>query len=67
MLTKTKIIRKKKSKKKKKKKNVWTYGPGTATINLKELHTITSEIIDATDGRETNCDFKSSAEIVKQS
>ncbi len=52
-------------------KNVWAYGPGEAT-NLKEIHAVTSEIIDATDGRRTdgrrtNFDFMSSADIVKQS
>ena len=41
--------------------------------NLKGIHAITSEIIDATDGRatddrrRTNFDFMSSADIVKQS
>ncbi len=44
---------------------------GTNYQNLKESHTIISEIIDATDGRRTdgrrtNFDFMSSADIVKE-
>ncbi len=35
-----------------KKKNVWTYGPlGATTKNLKEIHAMTLEIINATGGR----------------
>ncbi len=73
MLTKTKNIRKKfhffflfKNE-----RNDWAYGQGEVTTKiLKEIHAITSEIIDATDGRtdeRTNFDFMSSADIVKQS
>ncbi len=40
---------------------------GSHNENLKEIHAIGSEIIDATDGRRTNFDFMSSADIVKQS
>ncbi len=45
---------------------------GKPQLNMKEIHTITSEIIDTTDGRRTdgrrtNFDFMSSADIVKQS
>ncbi len=54
MLTKTKNIRKKK------RLGVWPRGS-------RQLHAIGSEIIDATDGRRTNFDFKSSADIVKPS
>ncbi len=64
MLTKTKLL------------GIWPRG--SYNQNLKEIHAITSEIIDATDGRttddggrddgrRTNFNFMSSADIVKQS
>ncbi len=59
------------------KKGLGIWPRGSHNENLKEIHAITSEIIDATDGRtdgrttddrrRTNFDFMSSADIVKQS
>ena len=40
---------------------------GKPQLKFEEIHAITSEIIDATDGRRTNFDFICSADIVKQS
>ena len=51
MLTKTKNIHEKHFFFKNE-ENIWAYGPREATIkNMKEIHAIGSEIIDATDGR----------------
>ncbi len=76
MLTKTKNICKKNQKnvfqKFKKRPGVWPRGSNNQ--NLKEIRTLSSEIIATwtdvrrtDDRRLTNCDFMSSADIVKQS
>ncbi len=57
----------------KKKKRLGIWPMGSHNWNLKAIRAVTSEIIDATDGRRTddvrrtNFDFMSSADIVKQS
>ena len=57
-------------KKKKKKKRLGIWPKGSHNYNLKEIHAMTSEIIDATDGQTDDgqiFNFMSSADIVKQS
>ncbi len=72
MLTKTKQIPKKSKKNFFFKKYLGIWPRGSHNRNLKAIHAVTSEIIDATDGRQTtgqrtNFDSMSSADIVKQS
>ena len=77
MSTKTKIFAKNpKSILKKIKQSLGIYPRESKNQNLKEIHAMGSDIIDATDGRRTdgrtdgrrtNFDFMSSADTVKQS